>query len=152
MNTTGPMRDVSMGEAVVLGAGAVFEQTRTLITLPAQIYQGRIAAEDARLVGYKGMFDIYQNLQETEVETGTPPGVGALFFAASITVSLGLLNLLPIPALDGGRILFTLPEILFRRRIPPTYEAMINLVSISLLLLLMIYINVQDFINPATFR
>jgi regulator of sigma E protease len=152
MNTTGPMREVSVGEGLVLGAGAVFEQARTLITLPAQIYQGRIAAEDARLVGYKGMFDIYQTLQETEVEAGTPPGVGALFFAASITVSLGLLNLLPIPALDGGRILFTLPEILFRRRIPPSYEAMINLVSISLLLLLMIYINVQDFVNPATFR
>ena len=145
------MRPVPPGEAILLGAGAVYEQIRTLITLPASLAQGTVATEDARLVGYKGMFDIYQNLRETEVEAGTPAGVGTLFFAATISVSLGLLNLLPIPALDGGRILFTLPEILFRRRIPPAYESMINVVSLALLLLLMLYINVQDFVNPAEF-
>jgi regulator of sigma E protease len=63
-----------------------------------------------------------------------------------------LLNLLPIPALDGGRILFTLPELILRRRIPPAYEAMINTVSLALLVLLMIYINIQDFVNPVSFR
>ncbi len=152
MNTTGPMRPVSLGESLFLGVGAVYEQSRALLTLPARLIEGSIAAEDARLVGYKGMFDIYQDLRETEVSGGTPAGVGGLFFAASISISLGLLNLLPIPALDGGRIVFTLPEILLRRRIPPAYESLINMVSLAMLLLLMIYINVQDFVNPATFR
>jgi regulator of sigma E protease len=69
-------------------------------------------------------------------------------FFATITISLGILNLLPIPALDGGRILFTLPEIVIGRRIPPQYENMINLVSFALLLMLLLYINLQDFINP----
>jgi regulator of sigma E protease len=152
MTTASTIHQVTLGESLVLGVGAVFEQIRTLVTLPAQLIQGTIASEDARLVGYKGMFDIYQELRETEVEAGTPAGVGALFFAATISVSLGLLNLLPIPALDGGRILFTLPEILLRRRIPPAYESVINLVSLAMLLLLMLYINIQDFVNPATFR
>jgi regulator of sigma E protease len=152
MSTLGPMRSVSPAEAALLGSGMVVEQIRTLVTLPVRIVEGSIASEDARLVGYKGMFDIYQNLQETEVEAGTPAGVGTLFFAATITVSLGLLNLLPIPALDGGRILFSLPEILIRRRIPPAYESLINMVSLALLLLLIIYINVQDFVNPAQLR
>ncbi len=152
MNTTGPMRPVGVGESLVMGVGAVYEQSRSLLTLPARLIEGSIAAEDARLVGYKGMFDIYQGLRETEVSGSTPAGVGGLFFAASISISLGLLNLMPIPALDGGRIVFTLPEILLRRRIPPTYEALINMVSLAMLLLLMIYINVQDFVNPATFR
>ncbi len=152
MNTTGPLRSVSLGEALILGTGAVYEQIRTILTLPARVMEGSIAAEDARLVGYKGMYDIYTNLRETEVEAGIAPGVGGLFFAATITVSLGLLNLFPIPALDGGRILFTLPEILLRRRIPPSYESMINVVSLALLVLLMIYINVQDFVNPAQLR
>ena len=35
-----------------------------------------------------------------------------------LSISLGVMNLFPIPALDGGRILFTIPEILFRKRIP----------------------------------
>jgi len=56
------------------------------------------------------------------------------------------MNLLPLPALDGGRIVMALPEILFRRRVPMKYENAIHLVGFALLLLLLIYINVQDFI------
>ena len=66
----------------------------------------------------------------------------------AVSFSLGILNLLPIPALDGGRIFLTLPEILFKRRIPPRYENMIHLIGFAVLIVLIIYINVQDFINP----
>ena len=48
-----------------------------------------------------------------------------LFFAALISVNLGVLNLLPIPALDGGHIVFNLYEMIFRR--PPTEEMLIRL-------------------------
>jgi regulator of sigma E protease len=152
MTLSSETRSASPLEALSLGFAAVGDQIRTLVTLPARFIEGSVAPEEARLVGYKGMVDIYQNLQESESEFGVPAGVGALFFTASISVSLGLLNLLPIPALDGGRILFTLPEIILRRRVPPAYEAMINTVSMALLVILMIYINLQDFINPAQFR
>ena len=60
----------------------------------------------------------------------------------------GNLNLLPIPALDGGRILFTLPEIIVKRSVPPRYENAIHLVGFAMLIILLIYINLQDFINP----
>jgi regulator of sigma E protease len=53
--------------------------------------------------------------------------------------------------LDGGRILLTLPEILLRKRIPPRYENMIHLVGFAVLLILLIYINIQDFVNPVQF-
>jgi regulator of sigma E protease len=74
--------------------------------------------------------------------------VGLLSFFGAISVSLGLLNLLPIPALDGGRILFLLPEIVIRKRIPPAYENVINLVGFAMLLMLLIYVNIQDFVDP----
>jgi regulator of sigma E protease len=48
-----------------------------------------------------------------------------LFFAALISVNLGVLNLLPIPALDGGHIVFNLYEMIFRR--PPTEEMLVRL-------------------------
>ncbi len=152
MTNPNPTRRVPPWEALGLGSVAVVEQSRAILTLPARLLEGSIAPDEARLVGYKGMFDIYQELRDVETPEGAPTGIGTLFFFASITVSLGLLNLLPIPALDGGRILFTLPEIFLRRRIPPNYEALINMVGLAMLLLLMLYINIQDFVNPAQFR
>ncbi len=152
MTNPNPPKPVGALNAVGLGTLAVVEQSRSILTLPVRLLEGSIAPQDARLVGYKGMFDIYQELRDVESPTGAPSGVGSLLFFASITVSLGLLNLLPIPALDGGRILFTLPEIIVRRRIPPNYEALINMVGLAMLLLLMLYINIQDFVNPAQFR
>ena len=98
--------------------------------------RGQVTPQEGRPVGFKGMFDIYQQIQSP------------IFFFMVISISLGIFNLFPIPALDGGRILLTLPEIIVRRRIPPQYENMIHLVGFTLLLILIIYINVQDFINP----
>jgi regulator of sigma E protease len=71
-----------------------------------------------------------------------------MWFFMMITISLGIFNLFPIPALDGGRIALTLPEILLRRRVPPKFESAIHAIGLVLLLLLLIYINVQDFVNP----
>ena len=51
-------------------------------------------------------------------------------------------------ALDGGRILFVLPEILLRRRVPAQYENMVHLIGFAVLIILMIYITTQDIINP----
>ena len=65
-----------------------------------------------------------------------------------ISVALGFTNLLPIPALDGGRILLLLPELIFRKRIPVQYETMINLAGFVLLILLMVFVTAQDILNP----
>ena len=51
--------------------------------------------------------------------------MSVLFFAALISVNLGVLNLLPIPALDGGHIMFNLYEFLFKREV--NERIMINL-------------------------
>jgi regulator of sigma E protease len=96
------------------------------------------------------MFDLYASVRESTGTPGVPQIVNVMVFISSISISLGLMNLLPVPALDGGRILFTLPEILIHRRIPPKYEVVVNFISFALLILLMIFINLQDFIHPIT--
>jgi regulator of sigma E protease len=48
--------------------------------------------------------------------------------------------------LDGGRILFVLPELVLRRRVPQQFENVVNLVGITILILLMLYINLQEWI------
>jgi regulator of sigma E protease len=143
-----PTRPISLITAFPLGARAVGDHAAQLLAFPVRMIRGQIAPEEGRLVGFKGMFDIYQEVRQSEPMPSIPAGVSVLSFFATITISLGILNLLPIPALDGGRIMFTLPEILLRRRIPPQYENVINLVSFALLLMLLLYINLQDFINP----
>ena len=61
-----------------------------------------------------------------------------------LSINLGILNLLPIPALDGGRIVFSLYEGVFRRKVPERVELVINSVGMICLLTLMGYIVIQD--------
>ncbi len=67
-----------------------------------------------------------------------------VYIVALITVNLGLFNLLPIPALDGGRIVFVLIELIFRKRVPANVEGTIHAVGLMLLLLLMVFVTFQD--------
>ncbi len=143
-----PTKPITVIEALPIGAMALYQQTIELLYLPVRFAQGQIAPEEGRLVGLKGMFDIFQEVRQSEPASAIPSSINVLGFFATITVSLGLLNLLPIPALDGGRILFVLPEIILRRRIPTKYENVINVIGFALLLMLLLYVNLQDFLNP----
>ena len=67
-----------------------------------------------------------------------------LMIMALITVNIGLFNLLPIPALDGGRLFFMLIEIIIRRPINPKYERWIHAAGMILLLLFMAVISFND--------
>jgi regulator of sigma E protease len=131
-----PTRPISFLTAIPRGAQAAFENARAVATLPVRMLSGQASPEEGRVVGYKGMYDIYTQIPSR------------LLFFMAISISLGVMNLLPIPALDGGRIVMILPEILFRKRVPAKYENYIHLVGFALLILLLIYVNVQDFINP----
>lgn len=133
-----PRLPVSLGGAISMGVKTVFNQVYSFLSLPG------------RLLGYKGIYDVYNYMRDLDAESGeeVPAGINTMSFIASISVSLGLLNLIPIPALDGGRILFTLAEIIFRKRVPVIYENLINFIGLSLMFLVLIYVNLQDFIDP----
>ncbi len=167
---------ISMGPALVpsgsvidsvrYGSLAVYEQARLLVLLPAQLIRGQVSPENSRFVGLKGIYDLFgqalsRDVQSREPAPATPsapasqpaspqtPTYFTLQLIGILTISLGVLNLFPFPALDGGRIFFTLPELLLRRRIPPQWENGINAVGMALLLAFMLYVNVMDFVNPA---
>ena len=69
---------------------------------------------------------------------------------ALITINLGLFNLLPLPALDGGRLEFILFEMIFRIPVPQKYEAIVHAVGIILLLTLMALISFKDIYDLIT--
>ncbi|MBP3622353.1 MAG: site-2 protease family protein [Lachnospiraceae bacterium] len=64
-----------------------------------------------------------------------------------LSVNLGVMNLLPIPALDGGRLLFLIIEGVRRKKIPPEKEAFVNMIGFVLLIILMIVVFFNDIKN-----
>lgn len=129
-------RPISIFRAIPRGVNAAFNYVRVLFSLPRLLMSGEVSPEAARPVGYKGMFDLYRQLGDS------------LAFFTAITMSLGVLNLFPIPALDGGRIVFALVEIILRRRVPPRFENALHYIGFLVLLALLIYINILDFVDP----
>jgi regulator of sigma E protease len=150
----------TVGENISYSLRYTGSQIRALVTLPVKLLRGTAAPEEGRLIGLKGIFDIMRQSVSNDVEASQTPSTPAaasgpldkpvqtLFLIASLSISLGLFNLFPFPALDGGRIIFVLPELIFRRRVSPQLENLVHGMGMAFLLLLMIYINVMDFINP----
>ncbi len=147
-----PFHPIPWYEAIPTAGSAMFEQAKQLILLPGRLIQGTIPSDQARVIGPKGIFDIYQAAKSSDAKAESSPvslpPVSVLSFIGTISVALGLTNLLPIPALDGGRIIFIIPELLFRKRVPAKYENIVHSVGMLSLLAFMVFITIQDFINP----
>lgn len=70
-----------------------------------------------------------------------------LYLVVVITINLGIFNLLPLPALDGGRLIFQIIELIRRRPVKPEFEGYVHFVGIVLLMLLMVVITFKDVMN-----
>lgn len=71
----------------------------------------------------------------------------ALNFLSMITINVGVFNLLPLPALDGGRLFFLLIEMIRRKPIPPKKEGLVHAVGLVLLLAFMVVVSISDVIK-----
>ena len=63
---------------------------------------------------------------------------------ALITINVGIFNLLPLPALDGGKLVLLVVEKIRRKPMNPKYEGMINLVGFAALMLLILFVTFND--------
>lgn len=70
-----------------------------------------------------------------------------LGFIAMISINLAMLNLVPFPALDGGRVFFVLIESIFRRKIKPIFLNYLNMIGFGILILLMIFVTYKDILR-----
>lgn len=73
--------------------------------------------------------------------------VELLNMVALISIGLAVINILPIPALDGGRLVFVLYEFIFRRKAPFNFEKNLNLIGFIFLMLLIVIITYNDIIR-----
>jgi len=65
-------------------------------------------------------------------------------YSIMLTANLGIMNLLPLPALDGGRLVFLIIEAVRKKRVDPDKEGMVHFVGLMLLLALMVLVMFND--------
>ncbi len=83
--------------------------------------------------------------QTTKKESGTAASIIMLAnITALLSANLGIMNLLPIPALDGGRLLVYVVEIIRRKKLPPEKEGMLNLAGFAILMLFAVFVAFND--------
>jgi regulator of sigma E protease len=141
-----PTRQSSWTEAIGYGFDSVVLQVQNLALLPSRLARGEVAAEEARVSGLKGMYDMFA--WAGEIDRGSQRPFLTLNLMGIISIGLAIANMLPIPALDGGRLAFVVIEAVSGRRVSARYEGLAHAVGFVLLLILMAYVNLQDFTNP----
>ena len=73
--------------------------------------------------------------------------VNMLNITLMLTVNLGILNLLPIPALDGGRLVFLIWEAITHTPVPPEKEGMVHFIGLMFFMVLMVFLLFNDLVN-----
>lgn len=133
-------------DAALASGQSITEIVGLTVRAPLMLIQGEITAAEARPVGPVGISQIAGQTAEHTFSTGD--WFQLLRIAAFISVALGFTNLLPIPALDGGRIIFVLIEAVRGQRIEPEREGLVHLVGMLFLLGLMFLLIIHDITNP----
>lgn len=126
-------------KALVAGVTRTFEQTKDiLIGLGSLIGQAfTLSADLSSVTGPVGIVSL--------VGDASGFGLGSILsLAALISMNLAIVNLLPFPALDGGRLAFLLAETVSRRKIPARIADGLNIAGFALLILLMLAVTAQD--------
>ncbi|HYU15799.1 MAG TPA: M50 family metallopeptidase [Candidatus Acidoferrum sp.] len=124
------------GVGTVMAAALYYpvDKTRHIMAGLADIFAGRQEPE------FKGPVGITEMIKK-QIDVGLGSVIALLMM---LNVYLGLFNLLPLPALDGGRLVFLGYEMATRRRPNPRVEATVHMVGIMALLLLMVMVTYKD--------
>lgn len=121
--------------AVVDGAQSTWNMTKMMFSALGQLFTGKAGVDD--LSGPVGMINM--------VSQTTEYGFWYYgFLTALICVNLAIINLLPLPALDGGRILFVIYTMITGKTVSEKVEGTIHMVGMALLLALMVFVTMND--------
>ncbi|UEX89318.1 RIP metalloprotease RseP [Staphylococcus ratti] len=134
-----PTREITPVEPLVYGLTQTVEYSKLIFTAVAGMI-GSIFTGDFSFDMLNGPVGIYKNV-DTVVKTGL---ITLINFTAILSVNLGIMNLLPIPALDGGRILFVLYEAIFRKPANKKAETVIIAAGAIFVVIIMILVTWND--------
>ncbi|CAJ1002471.1 RIP metalloprotease RseP [Brevibacillus aydinogluensis] len=123
------------GEVLKYGAVSTYEFTAMILKSLGMLFTGAVGLND--LSGPVGIFKMTGEFAQQ--------GLAVLLkWAAVLSINLGLFNLLPLPALDGGRLAFLLVEALRGRPVDPHKEGMVHFLGFAFLMLLILVVTWND--------
>ena len=146
------MQTVTVFDFVILGAdknvlnvtsgafGYAVSMSRMVYVSLFDLVRGKYGITD--LAGPVGTVSVIADVAQSSVQSADWSGLFTIM--ALITINIGLFNLLPFPALDGGRLFLMLIELIFRKPIPQKYEGWINAAGLIILLAFMAVISIID--------
>jgi regulator of sigma E protease len=118
----------------------------TTVQSLGQLFTGRFTVND--LSGPVGVVDIVgETYEEVKSEGALMTWMNMLNMIVLLSANLGVMNLLPIPAVDGGRLLFLAIEAIRRKPMNKKLEGTIQMVTVMLLLFLMVYVMYHDLVK-----
>lgn len=122
--------------------GQAWNQTKFVVKLVYQSLWGLVTGKVGvdQMSGPVGIV----NEVNSAVNQGSYSWLYVLNLGALLTINLGVFNLLPLPALDGGRLLFMIIEIIRRKPLPPEKEGIVHAIGMLLLFALIIFISFND--------
>lgn len=130
-------------ETLEYSAYEVYYWIDTTVSSLGLLFKGGVQLDD--MSGPVGVVDaIGTTYQESRDEGAFYVWMNLLNIAILLSANLGVMNLLPIPALDGGRLVFLIVEAIRRKRIEPELEAKIHFAGLMLLMLLMVVVMFND--------
>ena len=130
-------------ETLEYSAYEVYYWIDTTVSSLGLLFKGGVQLDE--MSGPVGVVDaIGTTYQESRDEGAFYVWMNLLNIAILLSANLGVMNLLPIPALDGGRLIFLIVEAIRRRRVEPELEAKIHFAGLMLLMLLMVVVMFND--------
>ncbi|MGI6698017.1 MAG: RIP metalloprotease RseP [Clostridia bacterium] len=130
-----PVAAKSVAGSLRLGIKRSFEVIGLMVSYLGQLVTGKASAED--VVGAVGVIQLVNQAAKTGI-------LNVMFLAAFLSLNLGVINLLPIPALDGGKMVFLLLEGVRGKPIDIEKEGLIHFIGFVFLILLIIMITWKD--------
>lgn len=133
-------------ESVRFGLRRSVEIVVLTFAAPIMAIRGDLAPELIRPIGLPGMTEVAKQAATAVVSSGW--WFPILLITGAFSAGLAVVNLLPFPGLDGGRLLFVLIEAVRGRRVPPEREGLIHLVGMAVLISLIVLISFHDLVAP----
>ena len=143
-----PVRPVqhSVPESLYLGFLRAIQVIAFTLAAPVLAIQGLVSPDMLRPIGLPGMAQVASQAVDFAADTGFIFPI--LTVTGTFSAGLAIANMLPLPALDGGRLFFIVVEALRGRRVNPERESQFHFVGIVVLIALMILISLNDLQNP----
>ena len=138
--------EVTWGQAFLQGAAQTANVVALTLSIPYLLIQGVVPLEAARPIGPVGIAQLAGGAVEQSLAMGW--WFPTLQLMGMLSTALAITNLLPLPGLDGGRILFVLVEAVRGKRISPEKEGAIHFAGFILLISLLVLITYVDIANP----